>query len=98
VHGEESKVITRRQRVEVGQVRAWGQRDDRWPMVLGMRWRRGRRGTGWGIPILGDGPEWPIGPRWAAHGEKQGGLREGKKGGSRLGHKADGVGPLLGST
>jgi hypothetical protein len=72
-------VVMGRWTAEVGQVRAWGRRDDLWPTGLGKRWRQGRPGVGQGIPILGDGLEWPIGLRWAAHGEKQGGPREEKK-------------------
>jgi hypothetical protein len=39
----------------------------------------GRHDAGQGIPILGGGLEWPIGPRWAARGEKHGGPHEEKK-------------------
>jgi hypothetical protein len=60
-------------------VQAWGRRDDRWPMALGKLQRQGRRNAGQGIPVPGDGPEWPIGPRWADHRLKQGGPREEKK-------------------
>jgi hypothetical protein len=55
VRGEESRVVMRRQKVEVGQAQTWGQCDDWWPAALS------KRGAGDSCPRswAGNGP---IGP------------------------------------
>jgi hypothetical protein len=52
VRGEESKVVMRRQKAEVGQARTWGQCDDQWSAALS------KRGAGDSCPRswAGNGP------------------------------------------